>query len=403
MNAIRMPTGQRLEPFGDTPGELLILGKPLKFLQEELLKEAGFQLVETPPPLPYLVFTDRCWFTAAFLKQLKSCSGVGRITLKNPLYIKNNGSLQSDPARPELAIVPGGQPPGLQGPDLELELELREQEGFALHPAFAHAASGPLAIGPAMVHGLEHWTHLLRVNLLAMLAKGEQYRLEWKEAPFYKKLLFVLRLLWKAKGLSLEKLARGVSRIGKNCRIHSTAVIEASELGDEVEVGPYAMVRGSVVGSGAKIEPYGHVSLSVLGEKARVGDGAMINLCVLLPGAFVSRGDGFQMGLFGKDAFVATGATMLDLSFGRSIRVDHQGARVDTGSYFLGACVGHRAKIGNGARLSYGAVLPNDAFIVGSGEDLLKSWPSEHGLGPCRVVDGKVVGVLDKRQSVGEQ
>ena len=48
----------------------------------------------------------------------------------------------------------------------------------------------------------------------------------------------------------------------------------------------------------------------------------MINLCVLMEGAFVSRGGGFQMSLYGlKGTFIAVDAVMLDLSFGKTIRV----------------------------------------------------------------------------------
>jgi carbonic anhydrase/acetyltransferase-like protein (isoleucine patch superfamily) len=261
-----------------------------------------------------------------------------------------------------------------------------------LHPAVSHASMGKMRSGAAMVHPIEHWTHLLRVNLLAMLSRGEQYRLDFERAPIWSKLFQVLKVLWNSNGLSIAGLAHGLSRIGKGCNIHPTAVVEATELGDGVEVGPFAVLRGCVVGAGAKIEAYGHASLSVIGPKARVGDGAMINLAVLMPEAFVSRGDGFQMSLFGSGSFVAVGATILDLSFGKTIRVDHDGERRDSEVYFLGACIGHRAKVGNGVRISYGTVVPNDSFLVGPSHDLLRRWPTGTE-SPARVVEGAALSV----------
>ena len=41
------------------------------------------------------------------------------------------------------------------------------------------------------------------------------------------------------------------------------------------------------------------------------------------------------------------------------------GQRVDSGNVFLGAAVGHRARIGGLVTLGYGAQIPNDAFLVG--------------------------------------
>ena len=374
----------------DLPGELLILGRPLSELQDALLVAAGFERVEQVPAEPYLVFTDRCWFTRAFLENVRAVArkgGRGRVRLTDSLFVKNNAALLTDAEHPEVAVLEAGQSPQLEGPDLLITLGVKEYPAMNLHPSMQHASQGPIAAGAAMVHGIEHWTHLLRVNLLAMLARGEEYRLEFEQSPFYKKIWSVLSLLWRARGISGEKIAFGLSRMGPKCKIHRTAVVEACELGEGVEVGPFAVLRGSVIGRGTRIEPYAQVNLSYIGENARVGAWGMVNLSVLLPGAFVSRGDGFQMSLFGKDCFIAVGATILDLSFGKTIRVNKDGARIDTGSYFLGACVGHRAKIGNGARISYGQAIPNDAFLVGSGEDLLRSWPVGV-VGPARVVNG---------------
>ena len=393
MKAVRQESNRPLAPFGDLPPAFFVLDRSLKEAQDAALRQAGFDPADSAPGgEPYLLYRDDCWFTAAFLKKLPKGGGYGRVCLNDAVYLQFCAPLQRDAAHPPIALIAAGAAPSLEGPDLPVDLGLHDVDEMNLHPAVAHASMGKMRSGAAMVHPIEHWTHLLRVNLLAMLSRGEQYRLDFEQAPIWSKLWQVLKVLWNSNGLSVAGLARGLSRIGKGCNIHPTAVVEATELGDGVEVGPFAVLRGCVVGAGAKIEAYGHASLSVIGPKARVGDGAMINLSVLMPEAFVSRGDGFQMSLFGRESFLAVGATVLDLSFGKTIRVDQEGERRDSGVYFLGCCVGHRAKIGNGGRISYGTVVPNDAFLVGPSHDLLRRWP-EGTESPARVVDGAASAV----------
>ena len=92
-------------------------------------------------------------------------------------------------------------------------------------------------------------------------------------------------------------------------------------------------------------------------------------------------------------ATASAGATILDLSFGRSIRVSHRGERVDSEQHFLGAAIGHRAKIGNGVRLNYGVEVPNDAFLVPPSDDLIRDTSAVEPGVPCRAEEGKALPV----------
>ena len=73
-----------------------------------------------------------------------------------------------------------------------------------------------------------------------------------------------------------------------------------------------------------------------------------------------------------KDAFTAWDVTAIDLSFGKPIKVQHNGKWVDSGQHFLGAAIGHRAVLGNRVRLNYGVSIPNDAVLVGPIDDMIK-------------------------------
>lgn len=398
MLAVRITSGTTFPPFDDPVGQTRVLRGTLAEAQDKALAAAGFTLVETPPTdAPFLVFSDRVWFTASFLRAVKATGGTGRVRIADEVYLRETGPLQTAPERPEVAMVAAGGAPSLDGPDLPLDLQLRAAAPMELHPAFAHAQR-PLVTGTRLVHGLEHWSHVLRVNLLALVATAEEAKADFEAAPIWKKVWVVLAVLLRARSFQSHAVARALNRVGKRCKIHPTAVVEASQLGDDVEVGPFALVRGCVVGDGAKIEDYAHASLAVIGPGARLGRTAMCNFSVLYPGAFVSAGGGWQMCVFGRDAFVAMTATAYDLSFGQPVRVVHHGAVVSADTHFLGVAVGHRAKIGAHVKMGYGMAVPNDAFLVAPSGDVLRKWPDTID-GAATVRDGTAVAVVPPARS----
>lgn len=394
MKALRIAVGGEVAPFGDAPAEARVLTGTLAEAQARALEKAGFERVDSPPVgEPYLVYSDRVWFTAAFLRAVRG-AGVGRVRIDDARFLAQTGPLQTDGARPEVAIVPAGGAPSLEGPDLPVDLGLVPAPPMDLHPAFQHARQ-ELVSGAALVHGIEHWTHILRVNVLALVATAEEAKAEFKAAPLWRRVLTVLGILLRARSIQPAAIGRALNKVGKNCKIHPTAVVEASQLGDGVEVGAFALVRGCVVGDGAKIEDYAHATVSVVGPGARLGRTCMFNFSVAYPGAFVSAGGGWQMSLFGKDSFVAMTATGYDLSFGAPVKVEHRGAVVSAETYFLGVCVGHRAKIGAHVKLGYGMAVPNDAFVVAPADATLRKWPAPID-GPVTIRDGVAVPVPRK-------
>ena len=98
----------------------------------------------------------------------------------------------------------------------------------------------------------------------------------------------------------------------------------------------------------------------------------MVRMCLLLERALVSKCFGAQASVFGRDAFVAVGATLYDLSFGGPIKVSHNGKRVSSETRFLGSCIGHRAKVGPHVRIGYGEMVPNDAFLVADPQTVVR-------------------------------
>jgi acetyltransferase-like isoleucine patch superfamily enzyme len=380
MFAVRVKVGRPLAPFGDSVGDVPVLNRALKEAQELALVAAGFTLAaEAPASGAYLCYGDCTWFTEALLRRFSE-GGPGRLRVDDVDFLRETGPLQPERGRYFLEIRASGRPVGFDGDDRTLDLALRHTPPQVTHPAFAHAIRGSVALGPCLVHELWHWSHITRVNLLALAAEAERARADWERGGIFTRLGMLLPVLWRARSVQPAALARALLPIPKSARIHPTAVVEACIIGEGVEIGPFACVRGSVLGEGCKVDAYANVNLSVIGPKAQAGRGAMINLCVLYAGAFVSAGGGFQMCVFGRDSFVAMTATMLDLSFGRTIHVDTPEGRMDTEGYFLGSALGHGAKLGAGVRIGYGVAVPNDVLLVAPTGDLVrKIIPGEPG------------------------
>jgi len=385
MKAFRVSTGRTVAPFGDPVGQTQVGADCLEAVQDAALAEAGLVRVDSAPSdEPYLIYSDRTWFTADLLRRM-CAAGQGRLRIRNEGWWSWTGPLQDtpEPGLYEIGVREG--PPGFADmTPIDLDLPLRELDLDEFHPAVAHAHRHPVIVGPAMAHQVDHWVHIIRVNQLMLAARMEKERLSWDNAGFFARILKVLRILLKAGSLSGPRIAASLNEKGAGVEIHPSAVVELCVLGDGVKIGPQAVVRGSILGPGAKVDPFATVNASVLGAGARAGRYAFLNLCTLYPGAMVSKGDGYQVSVFGRESFMAWGATALDLSFGQSVKVETDGPgspRVDAKMHFVGVAVGHRAVVGNKVRLRYGVSIPNEGMVVDPGDDLLRQW----GDGPTGV------------------
>lgn len=392
--AYRLSTGTRIEPWGDPVGEMRVWSGTLAAAQERALAEAGLRLCAEPPTdQPYVLFTDRVWFTAELLRRLIR-GPLGRLWINDAAWWESTGALQAVPEAGlyEIALVADGAASLalFEGLDrVEIDTGMHEVKLPKVHPALAHAMK-PVRVGLCMAHQINHWSHVLRVNHLCLGAMGEEAGQQWKGAGPLGKLWMLIGVLAKARSLDRSRILRAVSRIGKNVKIHPTAIVEVCEIGDDCEIGAWSVVRACVLGKGVRIEEHASVLMSVVGDETSVGRYGFLNFSVTWPGVHISHGGGYQLCLFGRETFMAWDATILDLSFGRTVPVFEGGRRVDSGHHLLGAALGHRVRVGNGVRLTYGMSVPNDAFIVADAADLLREWgdtPVDQG--PVVTRDGK--------------
>ena len=355
--------------------------------------QVGIELVDAVPlDEPYIFFGEQTWFTEALLQKMleNPCDATsGRVRCPDDIWNEHMTSVAGDRSgRFILGSHIGPLPETLDDiPDWIFDWDLRDGDVLDLHPKMEHALR-PMRVGAAMAFEIQHWSDILRVNQLAILERVERVKWQWRQMSILSRVWLILQTVFKIRSLNPQTIARRIGSQGCNCKIHPTAVIEACEIGDDVEIGPYAVVRASVIGDGAKIEEHATVNLSVLGPKSRAARYAMVNLCVLMEEAFLSRCGGSQMCLFGRQSFVAVDAVMLDLSFGRTIRVkdnDNETEWLDTQQHFLGVCIGHRAAIGNAVRLNYGVSVPNDALLVANADELITDASGAKANEPARV------------------
>lgn len=382
------------EGLGGAPGDLPWLGMRLAEGQRAAAAEAGIALEEQAAGQgPWVLIREDAAVTGPAIAALVQR---GRREGRDLVWrtggragaLARDLCLRGDPEAPLLAFLAGDGPPDparLAGAEV-VEFDPKERL-FPIPVPPTHFSSGrlQLPLTDRLVLPVGHWTELMWANLLG-LAPTLWRRLLGRRAP-----VAVARLLWAAiRGFTLDpaRLAARLSRRGRKVRVHPSAVVEASWLGDGVSIGAGAIVRGSVLGPGAAVEEQALVEFSALAEGARVQRKALVKYSVLGPRC--AFGGIVQLGVIGPDAVVKMGAVLMDMAFGAPVRVRAQGRLVDAPFGLLGVCVGPGTTVASGVQVAPGRALPAGLIILSSGAELVRSVPEGLG-GVVSVRDGRLV------------
>ena len=385
-------TSLSIAPFGEPAHTMPVLGEPLSAIQARVLTSRGHSICDqAPTDEPYLLLGSRTWLTPRLLAHFvdraagaergsggKPARGA-RLRIEHASFQRLTEPLQRLPAPGvhELALLPAGAPPVFEGlPTVTVHPELSSSPSPNLHPGLSSVGMDEMIQGDEMVYQIDHWIHLQHINVLAMAAWGHEQRRLYTEGPLLPRLARWIKLVFVARSLDPFRIASSLTYRGTGCVVHPTATVEASVLGDGVVVGPNAVVRGCLVGRGTRIDDHASVAFSVLGQDVRITHSAEVNLSVVMDGALVSRCGGLQASVIGRDALIAQHAIIMDRSFDQEIRVECDGERVGSGRAFLGVALGHRARVGAGVVLGYGAQVPNDCTVVVDSDRVLRQWPS---------------------------
>ncbi len=407
-----LETGTRIEPFLDPIADTPIANVPLGEWQRRVLASCGLELAEPGEPIagPCLVMADDLFITRGLLRAFLAAREGTSSQAPCALRVGPSAQLRQSPLQ-ELDVELVGDehasatlplwwlPPGHRGPPPELEdcepITVEPKERLLRIPVPEHwFGSSELLVPLTKQFALRmgHWVHLLLVNRMA-------WALELLELPRWRLLLLAASTLLRAVVPTRARLLRAVSRVGRSCDIHPTAVIEGSIIEDGVRIGPFAVVRFSRVGAGTWIQDHGKVTLSVLGERSLVSAGSTVNLCVTYPQASASQ-ILMQLSVLGRRAITTGGGFMMDMRFDGDVRVLHRGEVRGAGSRFLGSAIGHDVILGTGFWLAPGRSIPNGAVVVRDPEQIVRRVPDSVEPGTVLVPRGGALVPL--RSGVGE-
>jgi carbonic anhydrase/acetyltransferase-like protein (isoleucine patch superfamily) len=189
----------------------------------------------------------------------------------------------------------------------------------------------------------------------------------------------------KTRSFHLPRLAAGIRRLGKKCRIHPTAVVEGSWLGDNVHIGANAVVRGCVIGDNARIEDLAMVEFSILDMDSVVQRQAMVKFSLLRHNC--SAAGVIQMGVMDIGSSLKRGAYLLDMTLGKDMaHVMVDGVVKEAPLGIAGCCVGANTQVGLGVRVAPGRTIPPDLVIIADPNMVVRSVSiDQEGEGPHHV------------------
>jgi len=370
MKAYMVVTNRAIEPFGDHPGDCLIVNKPLSTHQYAALNREKVVLApvsnsaDIDDPGEHIVFHDYVYFTPELLHefierarrmQCKAVAALKRgISTLRCVTATQNVDVQEDYIAYSLFYMPAEEHRNREAKVVVMDTD----RVFETIPMPAHLVEGGeyrVPLTERLLVQVEHWTNLWAANVATLL--GEVAR------AMNRPKLSLLLMATKARSFNKWSVLRQTNRIGHGCDIHPTAYIEGSTIGDNVKIGAMAIVRESIVGDNTYIANSAAVELSAIGEGCELQGGAVVQYSVLYPGAFTFA-KGINASFLGRDTFVGDGAALADFRFdGRSVTVIKNGEIVDTGSIYLGACLGHGVYLGAGCVVAPGRAIPNGMHI----------------------------------------
>ncbi len=392
------PTGRTIAPFNDPVGQTQVGNRSLEDWQKDAIESAGFMAVSELTP-PCVVIPDTLFCTGQTLRDfVEGASGQNAVAV---LMESRFGRLTT-PVQPGVERITDGWrfreirfDSGGSEPCKDVLLDPREKPfDVPVKNPYLGVETLEFSIAGAPLMTLHHWVHILWANQVyggIDLLQGSR-------------LMFGLRIVWAAiRALSLNKwkVMGKLNKIGKNCDIHPTAVIECSTLGDNVTVGPNARILLSTLGDGVDIMSGANVEFCTLGERSIVSENTVLRFSTLYAESVASQYL-MQQCVLGRRAVTTSGAYSMDLNFDRDIRVPLDGQLHSTGQRFLGSAFGHNCRVGTGFWMASGRMIPNDYFVIRDPDAVLSRLPDGLSQGNPLAVRGRHLEPLGGVRSLPE-
>jgi hypothetical protein len=356
-------THKKLFSFGNDISSVPVCGKTLSERQREAVEANLCQLVDMEDEREittqqYMVFDDDLFFTSEFVKQALKSVGTDDCSLQfcleknefNDRYVLPH-STQSEENLRFAFYFRNSNKPGLQLVEIKQKLY---DHSISLPSQIVSSGSYYFGRTDCFISRIASPFHLLQVNLAFNLIRTITFQRRfpgWLGERFS-----------KPENRYYFRVLKKMNRIGRNCQIHPTAVIEASELGDNVIVGAHAVVRYSHIGSGCQLSDNVAVVYCVLGQNNAISNSNYLACDLFFDNVFVINGP-YQFSVFGNHAAVFAVINC-------DIRMDQQNIRIptdvgilDSNQSLLGIAYGHHAWVGGGNIVAPGRIIPNYCVV----------------------------------------
>lgn len=444
MRALIIETGRTISPFGEAPGLAHWAGTTMGAAVRESLAKRNIEIIdvkkgEHPPPSdsePVLVLADHTYVSDKCLGDFIDASfdlvtsGPARGDISARLALARTPAVDfvrpvsSASVEPFDESGPGGRPdkpwraeaeakervafdcflmeripPADNGDELLAKLRAdsrrvvvkKRELGIPLRLPTLGSAQETKAIVPVtstVAAHVEHWTHILWLNQLA-------FGIRWMDIARQHKLWCAWRALLSFPFTPFARVMRSFVRKGRGVKIHPTAHVEASILGDGVVIGARASVRNSILGAGVEVGDHGTVISSSLGANTFVTPRTFVVWSASYPDAVLTNYK-LQVSLVGRGASLSTWAGLIDAKLQGHVDVKHDGKIASTERSFLGSCVGHGAFVGAKVLIMPGREIPNGTFIAMRPDELVTDVPADLPAGVPLVRDAGTLVPLDR-------
>ena len=235
---------------------------------------------------------------------------------------------------------------------------------------------------------IEHWVHILWLNQMA-------FGTRWIEIVREHKLWTAWRGLASFPYLPIAHFFKSFVGKGRGVRIHPTAHVEASILGDGVVIGARASVRNSILGDGVEVGDHATVLSTTLGARAYVTPRTFTVWAAAYADAVITNYK-LQVSLVGRGASLSTWAGLIDAKLQGEVDVKHDGKLLSTERSFIGSCIGHGAFVGAKVLIMPGREIPNGAYISMRPDELIVDVPTDLPAGVPLVRDRGTLVPFDR-------
>lgn len=207
--------------------------------------------------------------------------------------------------------------------------------------------------------------HLLYANLALNFGRSIQTQ---KSLPLWAKETFFpygsKPFFWALKRMN---------KIGKGCKIHSSAILEGVELGEGVTIGANCVVRMSKIEAGTTVEDNVTLNYSIIGKDNYISANNFINLCMTYENVYLIHGP-YQFSIYGKNVAVMA---VINCDFRldtKSIVIPTDKGLVDSKQTLLGIAYGHGSVVGGGNIIAPGRIVPNGIKIAPPGQIIISKF-----------------------------